>query len=430
MDEIDLYDVLGITTGASKSEIKKAYHKAALAHHPDKVVEDDRAEAEVRFKAAKQAYEILHDDDKRHLYDTHGMAAFDPSRGGGMGGEPDIDDVFAQMFGGGMNFGGMPGMGGMGGMPGGPGGRQVPRKGRSVEQEYEVTLEELYKGKTTKFSNTKNVVCATCKGSGGKQNAKPHACSVCGGRGAKQVLRQVGPGLVTQETVACTTCSGSGQLFKDKERCKKCKGKKVTESKNVLELYIPRGARQGDRIVLAGEADQLPDQEPGDIIFSLDEAEHEVFERAGDDLRAELKISLVEALTGFSRVVLTHLDGRGIKLNVKQPNGKVLRPSQVLKVLGEGMPKKKSDAKGDLYLVVEIDFPKDGWIKNSAALKKLRDALPPPENPEAPLEEVEEVEFQSDADMEDFGAGGGDPRAGAEWEDDEEQSGGPQCAAQ
>ncbi|KAF2710037.1 DnaJ-domain-containing protein [Pleomassaria siparia CBS 279.74] len=428
--EIDLYEVLGITTGASKSEIKKAYHKAALAHHPDKVAEDDRVEAEVRFKAAKQAYEILYDDDKRHLYDAHGMAAFDPSRGGGgMGGEPDIDDIFAQMFGSGMNFGGMPGMGGMGGMPGGPGGRNVPRKGRSVEQEYEVTLEELYKGKTTKFSNTKNVICGICKGSGGKANAKTHACSVCGGRGAKQVLRQVGPGLVTQETVACTTCSGSGELFKDKERCKKCKGKKVTEAKNVLELYIPRGARQGDRIVLAGEADQLPDQEPGDIIFSLDEAEHETFQRAGDDLRAELKITLVEALTGFNRVVLTHLDGRGIQLNVKQPNGKVLRPNQVLKVPGEGMPKKKSDAKGDLYLVIDIEFPEDGWIKNDAALKKVKDALPPPATPETLPDEVEEVEFEFDADMEEFGAGSGDPRAGAEWEDDEEE-GGPQCATQ
>jgi DnaJ family protein A protein 2 len=247
--------------------------------------------------------------------------------------------------------------------------------------------------------------------------------------GAKQVLRQVGPGLVTQETVACSTCSGSGKLFKDKERCKKCKGNKVTEAKNVLELYIPRGARQGDRIVLAGEADQLPDQEPGDIIFSLDEAEHDTFERAGDDLRAELKISLVEALTGFNRVVLTHLDGRGISLNVKQPNGKVLRPGQVLKVPGEGMPKKKSDAKGDLYLVVDIEFPEDGWIKNDAALKKVRDALPPPEKQDAPPEEVEEVEFESDADMDEFGAGSGDPRAGAGWEDDEEE-GQPQCATQ
>jgi curved DNA-binding protein CbpA len=155
--------------------------QAALAHHPDKVAEDQREEAEVRFKSAKQAYEILNDDDKRHLYDTHGMSAFDPSNGMG-GGGPDMDDIFAQMFGGmggmGGGFGGMPGMGGM------PrGGRNVPRKGRSVEQEYEVSLEELYKGKTTKFSNTKNIVCSMCKGSGGKQGAKSNACSVCNGQG-------------------------------------------------------------------------------------------------------------------------------------------------------------------------------------------------------------------------------------------------------
>jgi DnaJ-class molecular chaperone len=137
----------------------------------------------VRFKQAKQAYEILNDDDKRHLYDTHGMAAFDPSRGGGMGDGPDIDDIFAQMFGGMGGMGGMPGMGGFGGMPGGPGGRNVPRKGRSVEQEYEVTLEELYKGKTTKFANTKNIVCSNCEGSGGKKGAKSNACSQCNGRG-------------------------------------------------------------------------------------------------------------------------------------------------------------------------------------------------------------------------------------------------------
>lgn len=153
--------------------------QAALAHHPDKVAVEEREEAEVRFKSAKQAYEILYDEEKRHLYDTHGMAAFDPSRGGGMGGGPDMDDLFAQMFGG---MGG--GFGGMGGMPGmhshGP---RVPRKGRSVEQEYEVTLEELYKGKTTKFSSTKNVVCKHCHGSGGKEGAKPHACGICNGQG-------------------------------------------------------------------------------------------------------------------------------------------------------------------------------------------------------------------------------------------------------
>jgi DnaJ family protein A protein 2 len=113
------------------------------------------------------------------MYDTHGMSAFDPSKGG-MGGGPDMDDIFAQMFGG---MGGMPGMGGMGGMPGR---RNVPRKGRSVEQEYEVTLEELYKGKTTKFSNTKNIVCSMCEGSGGKKGAKTNSCASCAGRGTFQ----------------------------------------------------------------------------------------------------------------------------------------------------------------------------------------------------------------------------------------------------
>ncbi|KAG9201056.1 hypothetical protein G6514_006436 [Epicoccum nigrum] len=442
VEEIDLYEVLGISNSASKVEIKKAYHKvrnpahelyplpyheAALAHHPDKVAVEEREEAEIRFKSAKQAYEILSDDDKRHLYDTHGMAAFDPARGGGE--QPDMDDILAAMMGGMGGFGGMPGMGGFGGMPGGPG-RNVPRKGRSVEQEYEVTLEELYKGKTTKFSNTKNIVCNQCEGSGGKKGSKSHDCSACNGRGAKQVLRQVGPGLVTQETVACSNCSGSGQVIPEKQRCKKCKGKKVVESKNVLELYIPRGARQGERIVLAGEADQLPDQEPGDIVFTLDEAEHETFERAGADLRAILKISLAEALTGFNRVVLTHLDGRGIALNVQQPNGKVLRPGQVLKVPGEGMPMKRSDAKGDLYLQVDVEFPEDGWLKDDAALKRVQEALPTPQPAGEKHDEVEEVEVDFDADMEDFGAGSGDPRAGgAEWEDEEEE-GGPQCATQ
>ncbi|KAL5114003.1 DnaJ-like protein xdj1 [Pleosporales sp. CAS-2024a] len=414
---MDLYAVLGLSSSASKAEIKKAYHRAALAHHPDKVAHDQREEAEIRFKAAKQAYEILHDDDKRHLYDTHGMAAFDPShrtRG------PEVDDIFAHMF---------AGMGGMGGMPGRP---SVPRKGRSVEQEYQVTLEELYKGKTTKFSNTKNIVCSTCKGSGGKPGAKSHLCGACGGQGMKAVIRQVGPGLVTQETVPCGNCQASGQVIPEKQRCKKCKGKKVIESKNVLELYIPRGARQGERIILAGEADQLPDQEPGDIIFTLNEAEHDVFERAGADLRAELHISLAEALTGFNRVVLTHLDGRRLQLNIQQPNGKVLRPGQVLKIEGEGMPVKKSDTKGDLYLVVDIEFPEDGWLKNDAAVQKIKDALPPPEHQDKEHDDAEEVEADFDADMDDFGAGSGDPRAGGqEWEDDDEEGeGGPQCATQ
>lgn len=167
---------------ATKVEIKKAYHRAALSHHPDKVSEDQREAAEIKFKSISQAYDILYDDQKRDLYDTHGMAAFDKSKmPGGPGGGMDFEDLFAQMFmGGGMGgMGGMPGMGG--GMPGGM--RQGPSKGPDEMQEYEVTLEELYKGKTAKLSSTKNVVCQNCKGTGGKERAKPIECAACKGRG-------------------------------------------------------------------------------------------------------------------------------------------------------------------------------------------------------------------------------------------------------
>ncbi|RDW88530.1 putative chaperone protein dnaJ [Coleophoma cylindrospora] len=420
-EETDLYGVLGIDKSATQSEIKKAYHKAALQHHPDKVAEDKREEADSKFKAVSQAYEILYDEEKRHLYDTHGMSAFDGSRGpGGMGAEVDLDDILQQMFG--MGGGGMPGMGG------GPGGPKRPRRGRDEEQQYQVTLEELYKGKTVKFASTKNVLCSHCKGSGGKEKAKPNTCERCKGQGATIGLRSVGPGLVTQERMVCDACSGKGEVYKEKDRCKKCKGKGTTSEKKALEMYIPRGAMQGERIVLEGEADQVPGQTPGDIVFTLVEEEHEVFNRAGHDLSAELKITLSEALTGFSRVVLKHLDGRGIHLD--HPRGKVLRPGQILKVPGEGMPHKKSDMKGDLYLMVTIEFPEDGWVEDEESYASLQKVLPPPP-PAIEAAEIDEVEYTADANIEDFGAGTNDPRGNAGWEDeDEEEAGGAQCAQQ
>ncbi|EKG20497.1 hypothetical protein MPH_02220 [Macrophomina phaseolina MS6] len=355
------------------------------------------------------------------------MSAFDGSRPGpgGMGGDVDLDDLLSQMFGMGGGMGGMGGMPGMGGMGGG--GPRRPRKGANEEQEYEVSLEELYKGKTTRFASTKNVICETCKGSGGREKAKPHDCSVCGGRGQTLRIQTVG-GMLSQVTTQCANCSGFGKVYKDKEKCKKCKGKRVVEKRKILELYIPRGAREGERIVLAGEADQQPDQEPGDIIFELVEKEHPTFRRAGADLQADLHVTLSEALTGFHRVVLTHLDGRGIALNVKQPQGKILRPGEVLKVSGEGMPIKKSDARGDLYLIVHIEFPEDGYIQDEAAIKKIRDLLPGP-GPEIKSDDVEDVEFEADADLDNFGADSDDPRA-AHWEDDDTEEGGPQCATQ
>jgi len=419
-EEIDLYELLSIDKGASSEEVKKAYRKAALKYHPDKVPEEQRAEAEIKFKEVSQAYEILSDDDKRHLYDTHGMAAFDKSKGGPGGPEVDLNDILSQMFG----FG----MGGPGG-PGGPGGGpRRPRKGPNEEQEYKITLEELYRGKTVKFAANKQIVCGTCKGSGGKEKAKSTTCDRCRGQGMVDAIRQIGPGMMRRETVMCDHCAGSGSLFKEKDRCKKCKGKRTVQEKKALEIYIPRGSMQGERIVLEGEADQYPDQIPGDIIFTLVEEPHDTFTRLGNDLSAELKISLSEALTGFSRTVIKHLDGRGISL--ERPRGKLLRPGDCLKVPGEGMPLKRGDAKGDLYLLVDIEFPEDGWLKDDAAYETLGKMLPPPP-PAVEAEEVDEVEYEDDADIERMGENAGDPRFGNEWEDDDDMDDGQaQCQTQ
>lgn len=416
-EEIDLYALLGVDKSASPNDIKKAYRKLALLHHPDKVPEEMRAESEIKFKAVGQAYEILSDEEKRHLYDTHGMAAFDPSRGGPGGPEVDLNDILAQMF-------------GMGGGMGGPGGPRRPRRSPDEEQPYKVTLEELYKGKTVKFAAEKQIICGQCKGTGAKDKVKPNKCDRCRGAGLQEAYRQVGPGLVRKEVIPCDHCQGSGMYYKEKDRCKRCKGKRTVKENKALELYIPPGSMQGERIVLEGEADQQPDQTPGDLIFHLMEEPHDVFTRIGHDLSADLNVTLAEALTGFSRVVLKHLDGRGIKIN--HPRGKLLRPSEILKIEGEGMPVKRGDEKGDLYLVVKIEFPADGWLEGDSQYEALQKLLPPP-GLLIEAEEVDELEYEADADIEQMGAHQGDPRYGNDdWEDDEDDGeGGPaQCATQ
>lgn len=188
--------------------------------------------------------------------------------------------------------------------------------------------------------------------------------------------------------------------------------------------------REGEKIVLEGEADQVPDQEPGNIVFNLVETEHRVFRRAGADLAADLEVTLAEALCGFSRVVLKHLDGRGLHINHRQPKGRILRPGQVIKVAGEGMPYKRSDLRGDLYLSVRIRFPEDGWLQDGDTLSTLRKLLPGPAVPIV-AETVDEVDYDETANLEDFGK---DEANGEAWADDEDENededGVPQCAQQ
>ena len=199
--------------------------------------------------------------------------------------------------------------------------------------------------------------------------AKQKKCPACSGSGQKIVVDMFN----RPARVICGDCSGSGSILRAKDNCKKCKGTKLTEEKKLLEFWIDRGMEDGDRIVIKGEADQEPGKETGDVIFVLREKDHPVFTRMGPDLKATLNITLEEALCGFSRVILTTLDGRGLKYTHKVTGGKVIRPKEIFKIVGEGMPiGKKSDEKGDLYLDVDIEFPQDGWIADPVKIDLLR----------------------------------------------------------
>ncbi|KAK0546614.1 hypothetical protein OC845_004512 [Tilletia horrida] len=373
--DTELYDLLGVAPEASEQELKQAFRKQSLAHHPDKNPGDDTASA--RFQEINAAYEILSDPDTRAAYDRYGTTG--PADGGGPG--PDMDDLFSFMFGEG-GFGPSPfdfpgGMGG-GGMP-----RGFPRrKAQSSVIPYDVSLEDLYKGKTAHFSLEKSIVCATCSGSGGKPGATPKTCVKCGGEGFV-LNRQMTNGTIHQRPIQCSDCKGEGTKIRDKDSCKKCKGQKTLKSKAKLDLKIKPGMHDGERITFAGQGDEEPGvSEPGDIVFVLKLRPHATFEyrptQAGDhssDLEATVHLTLSEALLGFDRTVLTHLDGRSIRIS-KRP-GSITRPGDVQCLRGEGMPQGGLlERRGDLYINWIIDFPDEDWFSKTdvAALARL---LPP-----------------------------------------------------
>jgi DnaJ family protein A protein 2 len=232
----------------------------------------------------------------------------------------------------------------------------------------------------------------------------------------------------------CPDCNGSGKHIAPKDRCKKCKGQKVVEEKKPLNFWVERGMDDGHNIVLKGEADQEPGKETGDVVFIVDETPHPVFMRLGNDLKATLKVSLAEALCGFSRVILTTLDGRGLSYSHKVEEKGIIRPKDVFRIVGEGMPVgKKSDEKGDLYLDVEIEFPADVWISDPTKLDLLRSVfassssrMPLGQETNRTPTVVDDVELEK-TDVDEFGGN----VAGWETESNAESEGVPeQCPVQ
>ncbi|EMG46288.1 DnaJ-like chaperone, putative [Candida maltosa Xu316] len=334
MLEADLYDILEVERTASDVEIKKAYRKLALKYHPDKVSEEEREESEIKFKEISFAYEILIDETKREEYDRYGTTD-------GLGGMPEYGfngNPFDQFFGGAAHndYGGDDFYNFFNNMNGAHAQQQRQQHNRTEDAhiEVEITLEDLYKGKVIKTTSTRNIICTQCKGSGIKSpSVVSKTCITCHGEGSVRKIKRVAPGLVAQEYVECGACRGIGKLYRNKDKCKLCKGVRTIEETKILEFEIPKGSPNHGVIYKKGESDEHPGKIAGDVILEYTCKEHEVFERKGDDLYTKTKIPLVDALCGFSKLVAVHLDGRGI--NITTSKGKVIRPGDHLKLAGE-----------------------------------------------------------------------------------------------
>jgi len=356
-----LYDILGIAPSADEATIKKAYLKMARTYHPDK-----NPEGAEKFKEIQVAYEILSDAQKKEIYDKYGEEGLKEGLGGPGFDHEDLFSFFGFPF-------------SRGGPGGGPhrhgGGPPRKRKGKDVATGYSVALEDLYLGKETKFQIDKTMICPPCKGKG---SAKPNSvtkCQNCDGSGITVTMRPLGFGMVQQLQERCRQFGGEGEVIKAKDRCKKCNGNKVIDESKVLDVFIEKGMQHGQKIVFKEEGDQQPDIIPGDVILVLQQKDHPVFKREGDDLVIERKIQLVEALCGFQFTV-TQLDGR--VLVIKSRDKEIIRPGDVKSVEGEGMPQYKNPfTKGNLLIRFDVEFPSDGSI-TSAAAKSLAQALPKP----------------------------------------------------
>lgn len=377
-----LYDVLGVPPDAPQDQIKKCYRKLALKYHPDKNQEADAAD---KFKEISAAFEVLSDEKKRGIYDEHGLEGL--KEGGGPGGEFHSPfDIFDMFFG-----------GGGGRRRRGPGEKA---RGRDTVHQLKVTLEELYTGSVRKMALQKKIICPGCEGIGGKPGSV-EKCQNCNGTGVEIKMRQIGPGMVQQIQQPCRECNQTGEKIREKDRCKKCNGRKVISDRKIIECHITAGMKDGERITFQGEGDQSPEIEPGDIIVVLDEQEHAVFKRKGSNLHMKMNIEITEALCGFKRNIET-LDKR--TLLVTSDPGEVIDPTKMKRLTDEGLPGKYGQ-KGDLIVEFTVNFPKAGWIPNEK-LQVLEKLLPPREPVEI-TDLSEEVHLQDLPQRQQSGGQGG-----------------------
>ena len=328
MSKRDYYEILGVARNASDEELKKAYRRLAMKHHPDRNPDD--ANAEAAFKEAKEAYEVLSDANKRRAYDAHGHAAFEHGMGGGGGGgaHADINDIFGDIFG--NIFGG--------------GGGRGPRRGADVGLILELDLEDAVAGTERRIEVPTMAACKPCNGSG-SEDGKVESCTTCGGRGQVRFQR----GIFSMQQ-PCPTCGGRGQKLTNP--CKACAGAGRVEEEKVLQVKIPAGVDNGDRIRLAGEGEAGPaGAPPGDLYVEIRVREHAIFQRDGDDLHCEVPIRISQAALGDTVRVPTLGGEAEIRIPAETQTGKVFRLRE------KGVKSVRSRHPGDLYCRVVVETP-------------------------------------------------------------------------
>jgi molecular chaperone DnaJ len=360
----DYYEVLEVQRTSDEAELKSAFRKLAMQHHPDR--NGGSAEATARFKEINEAYTVLSDANKRAAYDRFGHAGLNGHGGGQAGGFGDVHDIFNDVFG--DVFGDMFGRGQ----------RQAgPARGQDLRYDLEITIEQAYAGADVEIKIPAAMTCEACEGSGAKPGSGPTTCGTCGGAGR---LRRA-QGFFQVETT-CHRCGGAGRVVLDP--CASCGGHGQVRRERILQVRVPAGVDDGSRIRLTGEGDAGARGGPrGDLYIFVSVKPHELFERDGLDLLCSVPVPMAIAALGGEIEAPCLLGGENCdgqcKLRVKVPEG--AQPGQTVRLRGRGMPSLRTRQRGDLVVQLEVETPTRLTARQKALMREFADLCGEQQNP-------------------------------------------------
>lgn len=359
-DKRDYYEVLGLQKGASDDEIKKAYRRIAKSCHPD--LHPDDKEAEARFKEANEAYAILSDPDKKSKYDQFGFAGVDPNYGAGAGGFTgdfgDLGDIFGDIFGG-FGFGGFSG----GGSSRSSSARTGPQRGESLRARLTISFEEAAFGCQKELNIARVDQCPDCRGTGCAPGTTAEVCPDCKGTGTVRTQQRTAFG-VFQSTAPCSRCGGSGKVIHTP--CPKCRGNGSVRAQKKLSVSIPAGIDNGETVSLRGQGNAGRNGGPaGDLLVTVQVQPSPIFQREGSNLYMSTTLSFVQAALGAEIQVPT-LEG-DVSLNI--PEG--TQTGSVFRLRGKGVQSLRGGGRGDQYITVNLETPKNLSAREKELLREL-----------------------------------------------------------